>query len=42
MEVYFLCKRGEASLTQELPPPFVREGDKGGRLLSNLNLLEEI
>jgi len=25
-------KRGEASLIKLLPPPFIREGDKGGGL----------
>ena len=30
-------KRGEASLIKLLPPPFIREGDKGGGL-PNKNL----
>jgi len=33
-------KRGEASLIQLLPPPFVREGDKGDGL-PNKNLKGE-
>jgi len=33
-------KRGEASLIKLLPPPFIREGDKGGGL-PNKNLKGE-
>ena len=33
-------KRGEASLIKPIPPPFIREGDKGGGL-PNKNLKGE-
>ena len=31
-------KRGEASLIKPIPPPLIREGDKGGGLRNNLCL----
>jgi len=31
-----VSKRGEASLTKLIPPPFVREGDKGDGLLTDI------